>query len=264
VNTPKAIQIEIGHNLRLDKIVKTKKKVERKMLINEVERTTGITKKNIRFYEDEGLLSPRRDNENKYRNYSDEDVRKLQEIKLFRKLGISIADIKKLQDGSLTLSNCMEKYAAIFNLQLKELEKTVELCNEIKDSEDSLMTIDVKHYITKIEKEEENGIRFRDIVKDYLMSHTASLSFEPEDPILNHLEFVQELEHYANSKGKALTFLSLGMMPRILLDGKRYVCMLEVPRMLNFPFSIFFTARSMGFKWVYLYEDNSSVEDKTM
>ena len=36
------------------------------MKINEVEALVGITKKNIRFYEEQGLLSPRRNSENGY------------------------------------------------------------------------------------------------------------------------------------------------------------------------------------------------------
>lgn len=36
------------------------------MRINEVEALVGITKKNIRFYEAEGLLTPRRNSENGY------------------------------------------------------------------------------------------------------------------------------------------------------------------------------------------------------
>ena len=36
------------------------------MKINEVEKIIGITKKNIRFYEKEGLLSPCRNKENGY------------------------------------------------------------------------------------------------------------------------------------------------------------------------------------------------------
>ena len=35
--------------------------------INEVEALVGITKKNIRFYEEKGLLTPRRNSENGYR-----------------------------------------------------------------------------------------------------------------------------------------------------------------------------------------------------
>lgn len=37
------------------------------MRINEVERRVGVTKKNIRFYEEEGLLKPGRNAENGYR-----------------------------------------------------------------------------------------------------------------------------------------------------------------------------------------------------
>ena len=44
------------------------------MKINEVEQLVGITKKNIRFYENQGLLHPDRNKTNGYREYSDEDV----------------------------------------------------------------------------------------------------------------------------------------------------------------------------------------------
>ena len=39
------------------------------MKINEVESLIGITKKNIRFYEDQGLITPARDKNNGYRYY---------------------------------------------------------------------------------------------------------------------------------------------------------------------------------------------------
>ena len=40
----------------------------RNLKINEVEALVGITRKNIRFYEAEGLLAPRRNSENGYRD----------------------------------------------------------------------------------------------------------------------------------------------------------------------------------------------------
>ena len=39
------------------------------MRINKVEELVGITKKNIRFYEEKGLLNPERNTENGYRMY---------------------------------------------------------------------------------------------------------------------------------------------------------------------------------------------------
>ena len=58
------------------------------MKINEVEQLVGITRRNIRFYEKEGLLAPGRDSSNGYRSYTDEDVETLNRIKLLRKLDL--------------------------------------------------------------------------------------------------------------------------------------------------------------------------------
>ena len=60
------------------------------MKINEVEQAIGITKKNIRFYEQEGLLTPSRNLSNGYRDYSEEDLETLRQIKLLRKLDIPL------------------------------------------------------------------------------------------------------------------------------------------------------------------------------
>ena len=68
------------------------------MRINKVEELVGITKKNIRFYEEKGLLNPERSSENGYREYSDEDVAMLQKIKLLRQLSIPIEEILNLQN----------------------------------------------------------------------------------------------------------------------------------------------------------------------
>ena len=69
------------------------------MKINQVEQLVGITKKNIRFYEEQGLLSPGRNRENGYRDYTEEDVKKLEQIKLLRKLGLPLEEIRMMQAG---------------------------------------------------------------------------------------------------------------------------------------------------------------------
>ena len=51
------------------------------MNIAEVERRTGLTRANIRFYEKEGLLSPAR-GANGYRDYTEKDVETLRKILL--------------------------------------------------------------------------------------------------------------------------------------------------------------------------------------
>lgn len=44
------------------------------MTIKEVEQITGLARSNIRFYEKENLISPARNTNNGYREYSGKDV----------------------------------------------------------------------------------------------------------------------------------------------------------------------------------------------
>ena len=84
------------------------------MKIKQVEELVGITRKNIRFYEDQGLLNVERA-ENGYREYHQADVIRLQEIKLFRKMDISIEEMKLLFEKKKSLQICLEQH-------LKELD----------------------------------------------------------------------------------------------------------------------------------------------
>lgn len=65
------------------------------MKINEVSTMTGMTKRAIKYYEEKGLLHIKK-KENGYRSYTMEDVKRLKEIALYRKLDISLPDIQQL------------------------------------------------------------------------------------------------------------------------------------------------------------------------
>ena len=64
------------------------------MNIKEVEKVTGISSQNIRFYEKSGLVHPDRNEENGYREYDTNDIRILKLIKMFRMIDMPIEQIK--------------------------------------------------------------------------------------------------------------------------------------------------------------------------
>lgn len=133
------------------------------MRINQVEELVGISKKNIRFYEAEGLITPQRNSENGYREYTQADVAVLQQIKFFRKLSIPIEEIRKMQKKYLTLSDCMERHLVMLSREEKNLECTKEICKEILENREQLESIRVDDYLTKMKELEKDGVRFRDI-----------------------------------------------------------------------------------------------------
>lgn len=69
------------------------------MLLNEIANEVGMTKRAIKYYEEKGLLSANKSN-NGYRDYSPNDVDTLKRISVYRKLGVSVKDIKSLLENN--------------------------------------------------------------------------------------------------------------------------------------------------------------------
>lgn len=65
------------------------------MLINEATRKCGITKKAVQYYVEQGLVDPKV-LENGYRDFSEEDTKVLKRVVLYRKLGLSIREIRRV------------------------------------------------------------------------------------------------------------------------------------------------------------------------
>ena len=97
------------------------------MLLNEIIKEVGMTKRAIKYYEEKGLLSVKKDN-NGYRNYTKEDVEILKKISVYRKLGIGIDDIKKLLE-----TNDKQILLNIYHQKLKENQAQEIELNALKD-----------------------------------------------------------------------------------------------------------------------------------
>ena len=96
------------------------------MKINEVEAAVGVTKKNIRFYEEEGLISPRREPGNGYRSYSEADVERLY-------------------------------------TRRTDLDEAVNFCTLLQKEPVSLNELDVEQTLARLTAKEEQGVSFVNI-----------------------------------------------------------------------------------------------------
>ena len=93
------------------------------MKIKDVEKRTGITSYNIRFYEKENLLIPKRNPVNGYREYTEEDILWLNRIKMLRMLDIPVSDIRKILYEKEALTSVLNTHL----LKIKEEEKETEV-----------------------------------------------------------------------------------------------------------------------------------------
>jgi DNA-binding transcriptional MerR regulator len=119
--------------------------------IEQVAAQTGLTRRTLRYYEEVGLLPPTERTESNYRRYDDEDVRRLERIKMLRDLlGFSLADIREILEaederGLLREANKQESEVAakiarleqadeLIRKQLKLIEQKIEGLGQMRAS----------------------------------------------------------------------------------------------------------------------------------
>ena len=134
------------------------------MKIKQVEELVGITRKNIRFYEEQGLLQPRR-TENGYRDYQTEDVELLKKIKLFRKLGVPVEQIHRLFQGQISVDECLENQKAVLQKEQDNIEKMCTLSQAMLAGSLSIEKLDSDYWLDEVEKMEKEGIDFVNVSK---------------------------------------------------------------------------------------------------
>jgi len=149
--------------------------------INEVEALVGVTRRNIRFYEKEGLLTPARNSQNGYRDYGEAEVAQLKQIKLLRKLGVPLDEIRRLQNGNATVADGMRRHLISLEREQKNLEQSMVFCQRMKDQEIKLSDLDAEIWLKEMESMERAGTTFQNKqrgdfkVKRYVPATAASV-----------------------------------------------------------------------------------------
>ena len=93
------------------------------MKISEVVKLTGLTKKALYYYEEEGMISPYINVENSYREYSQSDIDKLVQISLLRQLEVPIKNVKLIINDSVLLKDVLNQHLTKLNENIEKLKK---------------------------------------------------------------------------------------------------------------------------------------------
>ncbi len=194
------------------------------MNINELERLTGITRQNIRFYEKKELLHPARNSGNNYREYSAEDLAALKTIKLLRKLDFSLEDIRKILSEEIPLHEILKQHLKELQTRQQELKACIDVCIDLLETGPDSLNVDKT--LEKMDRIEQNGGTFMSIVEDYKRYSAAQrkrhFSFTPDTMIMNPTEFSEALFQYADENNQKLVLIKGGMYPVFELDGVEY------------------------------------------
>lgn len=191
------------------------------MKIKEVEAATGLTRANIRFYESKGLLRPQREGNN-YRDYTQEEVERLKQILLLRKLGISIEELQALFAGERPLQEAVAGAKENLERQVDQLQGALKLCQAMQKNQETMETLHADRYLPQLETLEEQGLGFFGITGDMVERY--------KQDVLYDLMMVYPIKGKA-SLGVAVALLVLGglnLFDSILSHAPIWRCVLSV------------------------------------
>ncbi|KAA8502065.1 MerR family transcriptional regulator [Mediterraneibacter catenae] len=194
------------------------------MNTKQVEELTGMSRQNIRYYERMGLLEPARDDSNAYRDYSEEDVRRLKLIRMLRMLDMPLKDIQDIINEKVSLREAVRHQKEILQTQQKQLNAAIEVCTSIGREKDDRP--DVDGYLSRMETMEKNGGLFARFVDDYKQvvheEQERKFSFYTESPVNTAAAFEKVLRKYAADHGQKFRMLKKGKYPEFVMGTETY------------------------------------------
>lgn len=120
------------------------------MTIKEVEKQTGLPRSVIRFYEKEGLIAPQRNEENRYRAYSQADVDRLVRIAFLRTLDIPLEEIRSIIEGRKTLRDAAQVQGQVLCEKSRALARAQRICAQLEeDAPEDFDALNVSRYADK-------------------------------------------------------------------------------------------------------------------
>ena len=120
------------------------------MTSKEMEARSGVPRANIRYYEAEGLLHPARA-KNGYREYSEADLAVLEKIKLLRRLGVSVEELRSLRSGTETLTAVLDRRLAELGGEQASLERVRQVCGAVRATAVSFGELDAGPYLRDLD-----------------------------------------------------------------------------------------------------------------
>lgn len=194
------------------------------MNTKQVEEIVGLSRQNIRYYEKEGLLTPNREEGNSYRDYSEEDIRRLKIIKMLRMLDMPLKEIERVLKNQISIQEAVTLRQREILEHQKQLQAAIDICNQLKKEKSQKINID--KYLDKMEHMEKNGSVFARILDDYQQmirkEEEKQIVFITENTIHTPTTFEKVLKEYAKEHGLKFKMKEKGKYPKFYLNEELY------------------------------------------
>lgn len=195
------------------------------MNIKDAQALSGVSAENIRFYEKQGLLSPARNKQNDYREYSPADIAVLKRIRALRMLDMPLPQIKAVLEGAEPIGAAAARQKERLEARSKELDAAIALCREVSGAA-SLEALDIDALLSRMDDPARSAGFFQSWRDDYrrvaLAEHEKRFTFLPDEAVTTPQEFTAALLAYAAEEDLDIVITKESMYPEFTLDGIEY------------------------------------------
>lgn len=133
------------------------------LTVNEVSKQTGVSVRSLHHYDAIGLLKPAKVTDAGYRLYGDEELVRLQNIRLFRELQFPLKQIKMILDcPDFNQKEALAQQIRLLEMQLKHTQELILFARKIqKEGVESMKKMDFKVFDKSEMEQYEEEIRAR-------------------------------------------------------------------------------------------------------
>ncbi|WP_224285536.1 MerR family transcriptional regulator, partial [Streptomyces sp. LS1784] len=178
--------------------------------IGELARRTGLTVKTVRFYSDQGIVSPADRNPAGHRRYGADAVARLELVRTLRELGLGLPAIRRVVERELTPAEVAAAQAEAIDLRIRVLRLRRAVLGAVARLGSTPEELTLVHRLARLTQDERgrliaeflSGV-FGGTGGDERFSAVArSLTPElPEDPSVEQVEAWVELAQLAGDAG---------------------------------------------------------------
>lgn len=173
----------------------------------EIQEKLGINADRIKFFKKQGVFTPENPpSGNRGTNYTETDYKNLQFLVVLTKMGMTVSDIRKMQDGECSLKEAIKERRKQITDEIAKKQNALSLLSELIEDKEEFETFHTERYwdiITERESKGEEFVDFEDLYgyQPVSLIRTVTCPYCGEEMEVDLEDYETDVSSYDNEHG---------------------------------------------------------------
>lgn len=173
----------------------------------EIQEKLGINADRIKFFKKQGVFTPENPpSGNRGTNYTETDYKNLQFLVVLTKMGMTVSDIRKMQDGECSLEEAIKERRKQITDEIAKKQNALSLLSELIEDKEEFETFHKERYwdiITERESKGEEFVDFEDLYgyQPVSLIRTVTCPYCGEELEVDLEDYETDVSSYDNENG---------------------------------------------------------------